>query len=229
MVPITPEEKREADPLYVAVEEYAILPVDARAFVGEIPGIRGLQPQEDFAAYTERKLFTHNCGHVLCALWGYERGYTYLWEATEDADVRERALAALRESGEALIRKHGFTTEEHHAHIEDLIERFKNRALGDTIFRVARDPVRKLGRTDRLVGAALLALEYGVEPTHLVQGIISALRYDNPADPVAVGLQEKLANEGPEAVLTEVCGLTPDEPLYQLILDEIQEPPSMAS
>jgi mannitol-1-phosphate 5-dehydrogenase len=229
MVPLTPEEKRARDPLYIEVEEYAILPVDAKAFVGDIPDIRGLQPRQNFAAYTERKLFTHNCGHVLCALWGYEKGYTFIWEATEDDGIRRRTLAALRESGEALIRKHGFTPEEHYAHIDDLIERFRNRALGDTIFRVARDPIRKLGRNDRLVGAALLATEYGIRPENLVRGIVSALRYDNPEDPQALKLQEVLKNDGLEQVLGKVCELESGNALYRLILDEVPKSASVAT
>ena len=221
MVPITPDEKKASDPLYIAVEEYAVLPVDGNAFAGPIPDIEGLQAQSNFAAYTERKLFTHNCGHMLFALWGYEKGLTFIWEAAEDAEIRECAMAALRESGEALIRKHGFTPEQHQEHIDDLIDRFRNRSLGDTVFRVARDPVRKLGHNDRLVGAARLALEHDVEPTRLVKGIASALRYNHPEDEKAAELQQMLQERGLPAVLEEVCGLEPGNALFELITAEL--------
>ena len=130
-------------------------------------------------------------------------------------------MAALRESGEALIRKHGFTPEQHQEHIDDLIDRFRNRSLGDTVFRVARDPVRKLGHNDRLVGAARLALEHDVEPTRLVKGIASALRYNHPEDEKAAGLQKMLRERGLPAVLEEVCGLEPGSALFELITAEL--------
>jgi mannitol-1-phosphate 5-dehydrogenase len=221
MVPIVPPEKKAADPLYIAVEEYARLPVDAQAFVGPIPEIRGLDPTPRLIAYEERKLFTHNCGHTLCALWGYEKGYEYLWQAAEDPDIRQRALEALWESGEALVRKHLFRREEHQAHIDDLLRRFCNRDLGDTVYRVARDPVRKLGPNERLVGAATLAIEFGIEPRRLVQGIASALRYDNPQDDGAVDLQRRLKEQGLAAVLSSVSGLNENSPLFHSIAREM--------
>jgi mannitol-1-phosphate 5-dehydrogenase len=47
-----------------------------------------------------------------------------------------------------------------HNHIGDLLLRFRNRALGDTLYRVGCDLPRKLGPDDRLTGAIKLAIEY---------------------------------------------------------------------
>lgn len=220
MVPIVPEEVRRQNPLYVAVEEYAILPVDKRAFVAPIPAIKGMEPVDNLHALEERKLFTHNCGHALCAYWGYKAGLEFTWQVMEDAELRKRVQAGLWESGEALIKKHGFTYAQHEAHIKDLLQRFANKELGDTVFRVGRDPIRKLGRRDRLVGAALLALEYDIQPHNLVKGIVLALRYDEPRDEKAVELQSLIRNKGVEHVLETVCGLKSHEALHAMILKE---------
>lgn len=217
MVPVVTPEQRAQDVLYVAVEEYARLPVDRKAFVGEIPNILGMEPYDNLHAYEERKLFTHNCAHALCGYWGYQKGHKYVWQAATDAEIREKVLKGVWESGEALVKKHGFTHEQHEDHINDLLRRFANKALGDTVERIARDPIRKLGRRDRLVGSALLALEYGIEPRYLVQGIIAALRYDNPRDEAAMRLQEMLQRNGLDYILENVCGLSRDEKLYHMI------------
>ncbi len=219
MVPIVTAAQREKDPLYVGVEAYAVLPIDRRGFFGDPPDIKGFEYHDGLVAYEERKIFTHNCGHALCAYFGYEKAYTYIWEAVDDAALRERVLAGLWESGAGLCEKHAFTRDEHQAHIDDLLRRFANRALGDTVARVGRDPIRKLGPKDRLVGSAKLALEYGQEPTVLVDGIVSALRYDNADDEKAVELQEILNTDGLDRVLTEVCGLQKGEALYRMIED----------
>ena len=214
MVPIVPEALRERHPLYIAVEAYSTLPVDATAFVAGVPPIEGFLPVANIAAHEERKLFCHNCGHALCAYPGHARGIELIADAVADPTVREVALGGLAETGAALIAKHGFEPAEHQAHVADLLGRFANRALGDTVFRVGRDPIRKLGRHDRLVGAALLCLGQGVEPTHLLEGIRAALAFDHPDDAEAARLQAMRRDGGVARVLREVCGLRPGEPLY---------------
>jgi mannitol-1-phosphate 5-dehydrogenase len=221
MVPIVPDEARRQNPLYMAVEEYAILPVDKRAFVAPIPEIKGMEPVENLHALEERKLFTHNCGHALCAYWGYREKLEFLWQVVSRPDLKAWVLEGLWESGEAQIKKHGFTRAQHEAHINNLLERFANRQLGDTVFRVARDPIRKLGRRDRLVGAALLAMEYWIAPRRLVEGITLALRYDEPKDEKAVELQSLIRQNGFEHVLENICGLKSSEPLRAMVLEQL--------
>lgn len=220
MVPVVPEAVRARDPLYVAVEAYCTLPVDATAFVGGPPPIEGFLPVPNIAAHEERKLFCHNCGHALCAYAGHRKGLTYIAEAVAEPAVRALVTGGLAETGQALIAKHGFDPAEHQAHVDDLLRRFANRALGDTVARVGRDPLRKLGRHDRLVGAALLCLDKGVEPRHIIQGIRAALAFDEAGDPEAVRLQDLLRRRGLPAVLSDVCGLRPGEPLFARLQEE---------
>jgi len=218
MVPAVPDEKRAADPLYIGVEEYAVLPVDKRGFPWGTPEIHGFEFHDNLEAYEERKLFTHNCGHALCAYFGSEKNYEFIWQAVTDPGVRSMVVAALDETSKALIRKHSFTPREQQEHVDDLLGRFANRALGDTVARVARDPLRKLGPQDRLIGAARLVMETGGQPWNVVAGIRSAMRYRNPADPSAVELARMLDQHGIEHVLREVCKLEPSEKLYRMIL-----------
>ena len=56
-------------------------------------------------------------------------------------------------------------------------------------------------------------------PTHLVTGIAAALRFDHPDDPVAGDLRARLAEQGLARILTDVCGLPPDEPLFGMIVE----------
>ena len=217
MVPVVTEEMRRENSTQIAVEPYCILPVDKKAFKGPLPRIEGFEFSDNLPALEERKLFTHNAGHALCAYFGYQKAYTYIYEAIADKEIRRKTLTGLSESGRALIKKHAFNPTEHHAHIQDIVHRFANVALGDTIARVAHDPIRKLGRHDRLVGSALLALEYRIKPIYLLEGIVAALRYNNPDDQKAVQLQRLLADEGIAHVLETVCNLDPSDPLFDLI------------
>jgi len=213
MVPIQHHE----DPLEIDVEAYCVLPVEGSAFVGPIPDILGIKAYDDMGPYVDRKLFAHNCAHAMLGYLGYLQGLTYVWEAFENERVADRSRKALRESGEALMRKHDFDPEEHDTYMDDLFERFHNKALGDTVMRVARDPVRKLGPHDRLVGAARLAEEVGVEPKYLALGIAAVFHFDHPDDPIALEFAERVRREGIPQVLRDLCEIDPEEHLGQLI------------
>jgi mannitol-1-phosphate 5-dehydrogenase len=49
-------------------------------------------------------------------------------------------------------------------------------SLGDTVERITRDPGRKLGWNDRLVGTMRLALRQGIVPRRYARGAAAALR-----------------------------------------------------
>ena len=219
MVPVMTEALKEEDPLLVCVEAYCHLPVDKDGFKGPIPELKNLQPRDNFEAYVERKLFVHNAGHAATAYLGYLRGHEYIWQAIGDTAVRNEVEAALAESCEGLVRKHGLDGKGLASHREDLVRRFGNRLLGDQVERVARDPIRKLGKRDRLIGAALMSAEQGVSPLGLAFAAAAAIRYDQATDPAAQSIQERLAKDGLSGVLREVCGIDPDSVLGCLIAD----------
>jgi mannitol-1-phosphate 5-dehydrogenase len=218
MVPIVPEEVRRRDPLWIASEPYARLPVDGRAFRGPVPPIVGLEPVDPILAHQRRKLASHNMSHAVCAYLGHLAGHAFLWQAVSDAAIFADVRGAVDETGRALIRRFGFRPDEQRAYEDDLLGRYRNRALGDQVRRVAADPLRKLGPDDRLIGSASLCLEEGIEPVHVLKGVRAALRYDRADDPSAVRLQEMRRTRGLAAVLEAVCGLRPGGPLFERII-----------
>lgn len=220
--PLTPE-MRAVDKLLICVEPYAELPVDRDAFKGEIPDLVGLIPYTPFEFYIKRKLFLHNGGHALCAYLGYQKGYEYIWQAIADPEIYAAAKASMMTSAEALVRKFGEGVRENvESNVTDLLFRFQNKALKDTVARVGADPVRKLRRNDRIVGAALFAIEQGVDPTPIVNGIAAALRFDRAEDATAPELQKALREQGVDYVLEHYMGLEPDEELYGRIRDVLK-------
>lgn len=217
MIPPISPELRAQDPSLIIVEPYKELPVDAAGFIGPPPAVVGLTPFSPFSFYTERKLYIHNAGHAVLGYLGYQHGYELGYEALADAGIAAAVRGAMDESRQALETKYGLPAGALTPHVDDLLHRFANRALGDTVFRLGRDPLRKLGPEDRLIGAALNALAVGVRPDYLVVGIVAALRFDHPADPLALDLQARLARLGLAGVLPSVCGLAPESALGRLI------------
>jgi len=218
--PPTPQQLAE-DPLLLRVDPSSELPVDSAAFRGEIPALNGIIPYTPFEFYMMRKLFLNNGSHALCAYLGYEKGMEYIWQAIEDDNIRAAARASMQANADALVAKYGEGVRDNvQAYIDDLLARFPNHALNDTVARVGADPVRKLRRNDRIVGAALFAIEQGVDPAPIVKGIAAALRFNPPGDPTAPELQRALKEQGIEYVMEKYMSLAPDEPLWDMIRKE---------
>lgn len=208
--------------LTIKAEAYKRLPVDGAAIVAPFPKIVGIEPVENFTAWVERKLYVHNAAHALLGYLGVAAGHAYGYEALEDERISALLRAALEETGQALISRHGFDPDEHRSHVADLVERFRNRALGDTCARLARDPVRKLAPDDRLVGAARLCESQGVTPVALAWAIAAALRYDDSADPSAPLLQQARRENGLAAAMERFCHIAPHEPLFHLVVEAME-------
>jgi mannitol-1-phosphate 5-dehydrogenase len=218
MVPIMPDEIVRKDPTLVWAEAYNRIVADRQGFILPPPEVEGLVTEDNFKAYVDRKLFVHNLGHAACAYTGFLEGHELIWQAMESEAPRETALGAMRESGRALLSTYEgeWTGNEMEAHIQDLARRFRNRALGDSVYRVGRDLPRKLAPDDRLVGALRFQLAAGVEPMHTVKAIAAALRFRGvdeagemfPADAEVAAFMEK---EGDRAALAKYAGLTEQE------------------
>lgn len=213
MVPIQTEDMKDGEPLRVCVERYGYLPVDKAAFKGAIPEIRNMVPFEPFDFYIKRKLYVHNMGHATCAYLGDLLGLQYIYESINVPAVRILVQNAMLESAMALSQKYGAPLAELQMHIADLLYRFTNAALKDTCLRVGGDPARKLSPTDRLIGSARLAVEYGVTPAYIAVGIASGIhRYlaeSNMAQTTTAA----------EATLVELSCLDPKESLSQMVLN----------
>lgn len=218
MVPVMTEDQKKEDPLLVVVEPYKYLPVSKAGIKGKFPEIAGVEPKDNFQAYVDRKLYTHNAGHAVAAYLGFLKGYNYIYQSVNDPQINEVIRAALAETGEALIKKYKLSPEEHQAHIDDLLERFANVALGDQVARVGGDPLRKLGPEDRLVGGAKLALEYDIFPANMCKAIAAGLKFNPPGDPTAERVQETVIKSGVAGALKEISGLAEDSALTQEVI-----------
>lgn len=213
MVPVMTDEQKREDPLLIIVEPYKHLPVAKAGIKGDFPSIANIEPKDNFQAYVDRKLYAHNAGHAAAAYFGYLKGYEYIYQGMDDPQIESAVRELMSETGRALIAKHHLDAAEHQAHIDDLLARFANVALGDQVARVGGDPMRKLGPKDRLVGGAKLCIEYDVYPAVLCKAIAAALHFDSPGDPGASNVQQIVSQKGLRGALQEISELAEDSPL----------------
>jgi mannitol-1-phosphate/altronate dehydrogenase len=98
------------------------------------------------------------------------------------------------------------------------LRRFSSALLYDPIDRVAREPFRKLGHRDRLLGAANLCLGAGVVPENLLLGIMSAFAYNNERDP-DFNIRHLMNALTPPDFLSIIIRLRPAEALTDILLE----------
>jgi mannitol-1-phosphate 5-dehydrogenase len=181
MVPIMSLNETDNDPLLVYAEPYNSLILDRKGFKNPIPDVAGLAPKDNMAAWVDRKSFIHNLGHAAAAYFGYLRypDMIFLFEVMRQKDVYERTRATMLQAANVLMKQYAdeFAKADLIAHVDDLLHRFSNKALGDTVFRVGQDLYRKLGPEDRLVGVFKMAIKYNMPYDKILYIIACSIKF----------------------------------------------------
>jgi mannitol-1-phosphate 5-dehydrogenase len=174
-----PKALLDHDSLAVVTERgYLYLPFGSR-----LPeGAQYLQP-DMLERQWKAKLYLHNTPHCIAAYLGYQKGYTYIHECMADDEIRKTIEGVIDECARMVGNRYNLHSNFTGYYGAKEIARFSNPLLHDPITRVAREPLRKLGEGERLIGAARLCVQSNINPRSIIKGIHAALAYDNPDDP----------------------------------------------
>jgi mannitol-1-phosphate 5-dehydrogenase len=122
------------------------------------------------------------------------------------------------QSAEILMKKYPgeFTIGDLTDHIDDLLYRFENRALGDTVFRVGCDLKRKLHRDDRILAPLIDGFKTSSPVDKILLTFINGLFFrarDETGEmlPDDLDFTKILDKNGLEYVLFNICGLNQKE------------------
>jgi len=182
MVPIMPLAELEKDPLVVFAEPYNTLILDGKGFRAAVPKVNGLAPKSNIKAWVDRKAFIHNLGHATASYYGhfYHPDAIYLFEILEFDKIKDFTRNVMLQSADILRAAYpdDFSPKDLEEHIDDLIRRFRNKSLRDTIFRVGQDLPRKLGSDDRFMGAIHLAMQYNMPYDKIVRAMSYGFVFD---------------------------------------------------
>jgi len=205
----------------VTVEPFYEWAIERPPFGDNPPHLPGAHFVPDLAPYIERKLFTVNTGHATTAYFGAQAGIEKISDALADDAIAAHVATALEETSALLAAKHGLDAGELAQYRATILHRFRNPALPDTVWRVGRQPLRKLSRHERFVGPAAEAAERGLAIDGLVAAIGAALAFDDDEDPQSVDLQRMLHEQDADAFTAEVTGLEAAHPLYARVRDTV--------
>ena len=201
---IVPPMEKSDDVLAVRVEEFCEWLVEKSAFVGGIPDIAGMTPVDNLEAGVERKLFTLNTGHAICAWVGQYLGFNTIGEAIADEKVKKVVTQAMEQSGAALIAKHHFDPQAHSAYIEKILKRFANPFIVDDVARVGRQPIRKLSYGERIASPVATAKVYDLPVDKLLLGAAAAMHFHCDEDPQVAELKTLVQQKGVAQVFVEL-------------------------
>ena len=166
------------------------------------------------------KLFIHNAPHAITAYLGHLAKCKYIHNAMSELKISRIVHGAINEITQAVINANYATKKFAIFYKKKELKRFKNSLLFDSIDRVARDPIRKLSKDNRIVLSLKMCLFNKNLPHNIATGAKAALLYNNTKDAeskVLISLRKKL---GDSEVLEKICGIEKLDPLNNLILSK---------
>lgn len=211
------EEISRVEPLALRMQAWWTLPLDADAFKGPIPAVKGFVPKKAFANELLRKLYTFNGTNGPIAYIGWANGYRILHEAA--LAFPELFQQIQEESSYGLINEFNLDEKEQQEFAALAMKKYTDPALNDLIERNAADSKRKLSKDERLLGPALLCLKHGKTPFSYAKAIAAAYAYDGSTDAGTQEVQASVKRNGIEAAIKKFSGIDETSPLYHLICE----------
>jgi mannitol-1-phosphate 5-dehydrogenase len=205
----------------VTVEPFFEWAIERPPFGDDPPRIPSAHFVDDLAPYIERKLFTVNTGHATTAYFGAAAGIERISDALADDAIAAKVSATLEETSALLTAKHGLDPDELAEYRATILSRFRNPLLPDTVWRVGRQPLRKLSRHERFVGPAAEAAELGLSVDALVAAMGAVLEFDDEEDVQSVDLQRFIRDMDAGTFTTTVTGLESDHPLFTRVAEVV--------
>src|SRR5688500_6379736 len=120
----------------------------------------------------------------------------------------------MREGQQGLAARYGKALAGGEPELQAILWRFENAALNDPVARVGRDPRRKLGPGERLVGAAQLCEAAGVRVATLPLAAAAAVCFDGAGRPATAAARTP---SSPPSALRELCSAQADSGFSQRV------------
>ena len=187
---------------------------------GYDPEVSTIRPLGNFSNFLTRKLFTYNAASCVIAYLGWVKGYEVYSEAANDEEILAKLDANYVTTNEVLCKEFGYEEADQKEFALLSRNKFTDRTIVDTVARNGRDPQRKLGANERIIGPIKLHHKYGIDASVLEETAAAALLYDNEGEDVWRAIK---AEKGVEGILTDLCGLEKDSKIYANIMEYVNK------
>ena len=187
------------DGIEIGKDYELVIEVDKLADPQNLP-IKGPEYTDNLKKYLERKLYTINGGHAWSGYIAHIMGYDII----QDYFAKEENVEMTN-------------------YIDFALNRFLTPGVTDTVARISRAPIRKLGHEDRLVGPAVQCEERGLENGLIIKGIAAAFMFDVKEDEQSVELLEYVKEHGIEEAVTHFTEIEKGSRIFDEIIKNYHE------
>lgn len=185
--------------------------------------IKGAVYTGNLDKYLERKLCVVNGGHTMIAYMASLEGTEIIQDYFKDPAHIKYLKEIMLQVSAFIEKKHGFGHEEMEAYIDGTIGRWTTPGVRDTVERIAKAPVRKLGAEDRMVKPARGCEEMGLPNDLILKAIAAAYLYDRKGDEQAEAVQAYVRENGIKKAITNYTGIEPDSRMFGKIVTYYNE------
>lgn len=206
--------------LDISSENYPYLQCDAQLLNGYVPPVKTVKLIEHFGDFLTRKLYTYNAASCVIAYLGALKGYTDYGEAANDKEIQALLDENYAVTNRVLCREFGYDKKEQEEFAALSKVKFCDRTITDTIARNAREPQRKLTKSERIIGPMLLMQKYGEDSSVLEKTAAAMLLYDAGGEDQWREIKE---NSSHEEILEQICGLDKENALFERIMQNVRE------
>lgn len=196
-------------------EWYPYLQFDKDAFKCCVPELDGLKAVSNFGGFLDRKLYTYNSASCIIAYLGAFKGYTVYSDAANDEEILALLDKNYSTINECICKEYGYEENDQKEFALLSRDKFTDKTLVDTVARNAREPQRKITKTERIVAPMLLEEKYGKDSSVLEKTLSAALLYTPDEE---TEWNKMLSEQGYEGILENLCGLDKNSDIYARVL-----------
>jgi mannitol-1-phosphate 5-dehydrogenase len=140
----------------------------------------------------------------------------------EEYQLKHNKEPTIEEISKAMSKEYNVSFSELEVFFYDLILRYDNKLLGDTIARVGKDSKRKLSKNDRFVGAIRLCQKHDIVPANIARGMAAGFLFCPEGDKESVEVATYTKENGVFAALDKYCGIKQTEEVAFMIAKEYE-------
>lgn len=204
-----------------------ILRVDNNNFLAiqdDIPSFFKLEDNIDAAMAV--KIWTGNVVQCSMAFVALNKGMTDTNQAANDLQASNYAYYASLEAYDAVKEEYNLPNRSIQES-EYTVKLFRSEEFKDSLYRIAREPIRKFKRNDRFIGPALCCIKHNILPYYITRSLAYGFMYYNEEENDTLITKKYIEENGIEKAVEYFCELNMEDKneklLHNLIVNHYRD------
>lgn len=211
---------RDNDKYFIEGDDKPVLRVERSAVQSLEPMPKFFKLEDNLSAAMAVKIWSGNVVQCSMAFVALSKGMRKTIEAVYDKQSHDLACQAAIEAIYGVDSEFGIKENIEEKALKS-VDVFKNAKFSDDLYRIARQPIRKIGYNDRFIGPARMALKHGKLPVYICKCMAYVFFIDIPCDNDFKELKQSVNDIGIKDTAIKYCGLNPNDSNENKILELI--------